>query len=1002
MNTNQTSELKAPRIEQIEIFRQGMALLPSPTDKRPGVSFFIPGNDFQLTQRFCTCTLSKKRTCAHQRALTKAFKSLGEFFHENSFEDAFSASIWYRMAVILGENASESGQSVDFRRGKKDRENILKAMDSDGEILAHYYSPGPDRKRFLERCASTFSRDGVPNRAWALSRLRDMTRTENEKMMNTRGFKTRKQVFEASFWHKCAYHCFREFEPGISGESSCTFEPAISQKTGRFTVSCLSPDGQLLIRLFIPRKKVRKLLSTFRDYLPGQHGLAIHPIPLKSIFKITQNTELDLEIRPQIQLIQENGEETFFENKALEKFTYGNLVYLKEMGILAQLETPERPRKFKAPVKMVLKKSQVPVFLEEYEDDLNGGPFLLDDNLTGLKIFKEFDCIEIRPETLEREWWWLSVRYGFGNQRISLAEILKARNGGQRYITTDAGWIDCDAEAFKNLSEMADNISIEKHSGSEETVRVSRMDLFRLQAQSPKPVAIEGEEKPVELFKKLLALKPAEPLSHPKGLRSILRHYQALGTEWIHFLHQNGFGGLLCDDMGLGKTHEVMAFMVGLLEKETHGDPFLVVCPTTVLSHWKNIVNKYAPVLKPAVYHGQKRDLEEALCDHPLLLTSYGILRRDIEALETLRFSVAVFDEIQNLKNTQTQLYHAAGRIHAPMKLGLTGTPIENRLGELKALLDLTLPGYLGKDADFDRRYVNPIENQNDETRKAHLSALISPFTLRRRKESVLGDLPDKIEDIRTCELSEDQVKLYRDAISSRGYDLVHNLRESKKSIPYIHIFSLLNLLKQICNHPALINGNTDDYQNFQSGKWDLFKELLEETLESGQKVVIYSQFLNMIDIMEKYLAQTGINFVSLTGRTTNREKIIERFNEDSECRVFVGSLKAGGVGIDLVAASVVIHYDRWWNAAKEDQATDRVHRIGQKKGVQVFKLVTEGTLEEKIATIIAKKRNLMDSVVEESDPGIMKSFTREELIELLEIPSDEPLESMPDQPNWI
>ena len=1002
MNTNQTTELIHPGIEQIEFFRQGMALLPSPTDKRPGVSFLIPGNDFQLTQRFCTCALFKKRTCAHQRALTKAFKSLGDPSDGNSFEKYFSASIWYRMAVILGESTRESGQSVGFRTGKKGKENILKAMDSDGEILVHYYSPGADRNRFLERCASTIPDDGVPDRAWTLSRLCLMTRTENEKMMNAQGFKTRKQVFEASFWYKCAYHCFREFDSGAPGRSNCTFEPAISQKTGRFTVSCLSPDGQLLIRLFIPRNKVRKLLSTFREYLPGQHALAVHPIPLKSIFKITQNTELDLEIRPQIQLIQENGEEIFFENNALEKFTYGNLVYIKEMGILAQLENPDRPRKFKAPVKMVLKKSQVPVFLEEYEDDLNDGPFLLDDNLTGFKIFKEFDRIEIRPETLEREWWWLSVRYGFGNQCISLAEILKARKNGQRYINTDAGWIDCDADAFKDLSEIADNISIEEHSGSEKTVRISRMDLFRLQAQSAKPLAVEGEERPVELFKQMLALKPAEPLPHPEGLRSILRHYQALGTEWIHFLYQNGFGGLLCDDMGLGKTHEVMAFMVGLLERATQTEPFLVVCPTTVLSHWKNIVNQYAPVLKPAVYHGQKRDLKGALCDHPLLLTSYGILRRDIEELETLRFSVAVFDEIQNLKNTQTQLYHAAGRIRAPMKLGLTGTPIENRLGELKALLDLTLPGYLGKDADFDRRYVNPIENQNDETRKANLSALISPFTLRRKKESVLGDLPEKIEDIRTCELSEDQVKLYRDAISSRGNDLVHNLQDSEKAVPYIHIFSLLNLLKQICNHPALINGNIDDYQNFRSGKWELFKELLEETLQSGQKVVIYSQFLNMIDIMEKYLAQTGTDFVSLTGRTTNREKIIERFNEDSGCRVFVGSLKAGGVGIDLVAASVVIHYDRWWNAAKEDQATDRVHRIGQKRGVQVFKLVTEGTLEEKIAAIIAKKRNLMDSVVEESDPAVMKSFTREELIELLEIPHHEPSESIPDQPNWI
>ena len=321
------------------------------------------------------------------------------------------------------------------------------------------------------------------------------------------------------------------------------------------------------------------------------------------------------------------------------------------------------------------------------------------------------------------------------------------------------------------------------------------------------------------------------------------------------------------------------------------------------------------------------------------------------------------------------------------MKLGLTGTPIENRLGELKALMDMALPGYLGKDTDFKSRYVKPIEDHGDDERKAQLSKLISPFALRRKKESVLDDLPEKIEDIRTCTLSEDQVKLYRDAISEKGEDLLENLQKEEKSIPYIHVFALLNLLKQICNHPALLKGGMDDYQALESGKWDLFRELLEESLQSGQKVVIYSQFLGMISIMEKYLAKKEIDFVSLTGKTVNREEIIERFNQDPACRVFVGSLKAGGVGIDLVAASVVIHYDRWWNAAKEDQATDRVHRIGQKRGVQVFKLVTEGTLEEKIAALILKKRNLMDSVIEESDPTVMKSFTRKELIELLAVP---------------
>jgi SNF2 family DNA or RNA helicase len=213
-------------------------------------------------------------------------------------------------------------------------------------------------------------------------------------------------------------------------------------------------------------------------------------------------------------------------------------------------------------------------------------------------------------------------------------------------------------------------------------------------------------------------------------------------------------------------------------------------------------------------------------------------------------------------------------------------------------------------------------------------------------------------------------------------------LRNHRKPIPFIHIFALLTLLKQICDHPALAEGNTEEVDRYESGKWELFKELLAECLESGQKVVIYSQFLGMIDIIGRYLKEQSVDFVTLTGASRNRGEIIARFNEDPQCRVFVGSLKAGGLGIDLVAASVVIHYDRWWNAAREDQATDRVHRIGQRRGVQVFKLVTEGTLEEKIAAIIERKRDLMDRVVKEDDPTLVKTFSREELLELLSEPS--------------
>ena len=369
------------------------------------------------------------------------------------------------------------------------------------------------------------------------------------------------------------------------------------------------------------------------------------------------------------------------------------------------------------------------------------------------------------------------------------------------------------------------------------------------------------------------------------------------------------------------------------------------------------------------------------------MLTSFGILRNDIEQLSKISFSLVVFDEIQNVKNSQTIAYKAAKKLRAFIKIGLTGTPVENNLTDIKSLFDLVVPGYLGSDDKFAKRYVSENIQGPDTGRREELRKLMYPFTLRRLKKTVLDELPEKIEDTRTCSLSEDQVKLYRDVIDSRAAGMKVILKGNKEQIPYLHIFAVLNLLKQICDHPVLLKDSVNDYEKYQSGKWELFKELIYESIDSGQKIVIFSQYLKMITIIERFLTQLDIGYVTLTGSSTNRGEIISCFNNDKDCRCYIGSIRAGGTGIDLVAASIVIHYDRWWNAAREDQATDRVHRIGQKRSVQVFKLVTEGTLEEKIAAIIEKKRRLLESVVQEDDPGLLKTFSRNELLSMLSSP---------------
>lgn len=952
--------------------------MPDPGDRRPGIAVFAQGKRELPPQRFCTCALSKQRTCPHTLQLSEVIKFLRKKIGDKVLEEDFRASIWHRLAALLAEGSGPPLEAVRFNRETSDNGTTLRAYDSEGNELISYLSQASDGSRFLERCVILSDETQVPQRGSALEMLSRLTLAENERAMLERGFKTRRLVFEESLWYRVAYHGYREF-----GTEGCTFHPAIEEGSGLFTVTCRDANRRPVIRMVVPRHMVRSVLTAFKEYLPNQNDLPIHPVPLKSLFNVTLNTELDLEVLPLIRLIQEDGEERFFQREDLERFRYGDLVFIKELGIMAELERPGKERRFRAPVKMVLKKSQVPVFLETYGEEIREGRHRVDEKVQALRIYRNIDRIEISPESIERDWCWLSVRYAFGNGSVSLNDILSAKRDGQRYIGTKEGWVDCQSPDFVGVSEPFFERRSDDESGP---LKLSRMDLLRLKSGSPIPLVISGGGKDKKLLNRILSLKPAKPLAPLKGMRSTLRKYQKLGTEWVLFLFENGLGGLLCDDMGLGKTHQVMALMLFLKEQRRVHGAALVVCPTTVLSHWENKIREHAPTLKAAAYYGGHRDLEEAL-KGDVLLTSYGILRRDIVHLKAYDFSLAAFDEIQYIKNPETLGYRAARDIRAGIKLGLTGTPIENTISELKALLDLTVPGYMGSDRYFEERYVIPIQQFEDEERKKELSRLTSPFTLRRLKKMVLDELPEKIEDIRTCKLSDDQVKLYRDTISTRGRDLLEALRKNDEPVPYIHIFALINLLKQICDHPSLLDGGPEAVEKYESGKWELFKELLAESLDSGQKVVVYSQYLGMLEIMARHLEAEGVDFVSLTGASRNRGKILDRFNDDPACRVYLGSLRAGGVGVDLVAASVVIHYDRWWNAAKEDQATDRVHRIGQKRGVQVFKLVTVGTLEEKISAIIEKKRNLMDSIVKEDDPGLLKTLSRDYLIEMLSTP---------------
>jgi superfamily II DNA or RNA helicase len=957
----------------LEFCRHGYGMLADPRDKDPGAPICFPRSaGGSIMTGLCTCRKSKGgNPCSHLSDLFKLASEIEKNNKNRSLGENFAASLWYQLASLFSESDPTPCPGIKASQVQKASGCIYVFTKQNDALLARVLENSPASILFMERLG-ILTKSKLPSRAELIEKITAIQCTEEERHLNKAGALTRRQATEQSFWGRLAYHMFREYGDEF------TFHPAIEHKSGDFVLTCCSKNKIPILELAVPRPRVRKLLALLASVFPGQSSLAIHPIPLKSIFCVTPKTQLDLEVRPAILALQASGEARFFQREDFAKFSYGDLVYIRELNLLAGLESPDTTRRFAAPVSMQLKKSQLPAFINEHREDIEDGRMVLDGSLRNLSVFSEFDRMEISLDALKRSWYWLSVRYSFGNDTISLADILQARQKGQRYLPVKTGWVDVNSEVFHFLNCMEEQKEKAVNGGK---VRLSAIDLLRLLSLSAKPVQVNGKEERARILKQFLALTPAEPWDSTNELATPLRPYQAKGVDWLRFLCENRFGGLLCDDMGLGKTHQAMALMAWMKKKTK--PPFLVVCPTSVISHWRNKIRDHAPGLTASVYHGGNRRIEDDL-QGDVLLTSYGVMRNDIAALQKIPFALVIFDELQNLKNRETLGYQAACLLQTQMRIGLTGTPIENSIGELKSLFDLVLPGYLGSDEEFAANYLSSEGSVADSPHLSQLKRLISPFTLRRLKEDVLTELPEKIEDLRTCQLSELQVKLYREALETKGIPLLSQLESNQKHLPYIHIFALLNLLKRICDHPALVLNQIDEYQNLESGKWELFQELLFETLDSGRKAVVFTQYLGMIAIMERMLGALGMSYAVLTGSSQNRGEIVRRFNDELGCRVFLASLKAGGTGIDLLGGSTVIHYDRWWNAAREDQATDRVHRIGQKQAVQVFKLVAEGTLEEKIAAIIERKRQLMKSVVQADDPHLSKIFTREELIELL------------------
>lgn len=716
--------------------------------------------------------------------------------------------------------------------------------------------------------------------------------------------------------------------------------------------------------LQVPPQEISRFIDAHKEELQGVAGFFALNCPLeKAGIEIGFNEKGEILVTPNI---------LFAPGKQV--LLFGDYTYVEKEGF-AQIPPDKRlPESYRI-TKRIDRKNE-PYFVG-YELDLLY-PYIIN---IDPRLKKPRECI-LHLDTLKRDpgaksgEWIVDLSYQTNLGRVSPYVIAEALKNDRSYLFSDAGLLFLRQLRFEWFRDRKKK----RWSSKGRFLRLSTLELLQLGAFEE----IRGPHKPKsrELYEKFLSFQPPEPIDLT-GLQSSLRPYQITGVNWLWFLSSYSLSGLLCDEMGLGKTHQAMALIAGLKNaRQNKPLKILVVCPTSVIYHWEQLLERFFPEIRAYLFYGPQREWHT---DFELILTSYGVLRSDRKDFQSIAFDLAVFDEIQVAKNEKSQVHQALVTMQANMRLGLTGTPIENRLLELKALFDIVLPNYLPGMAHFRDLFINPIEKHGDMQKKLLLKRLINPFILRRKKSEVLTELPEKIEEIATCDLSPEQQKLYREVFRNHEERILEQLNDPKSSLPIPHIFALLGKLKQVCDHPCLITKDIDQYKAHQSGKWDLFTELLSEIRDSGQKVVIFTQYLDMLDILGRFLKEEKIEYASIRGSTRDRKEQVAKFQEDPKCEVFLGSLQAAGVGIDLIAASVVIHYDRWWNPAKENQATDRVHRMGQKRGVQVFKLVTRHSVEEHIHRMIERKTALASGIIDFDSADQMKTLSRDELIELMQ-----------------
>ena len=571
---------------------------------------------------------------------------------------------------------------------------------------------------------------------------------------------------------------------------------------------------------------------------------------------------------------------------------------------------------------------------------------------------------------------WLSVSAEWEQEglKLSTADLQRLQTASGRFIKLpDSGWVELDAEAVQSAHEtMADLgvdglVPVAQKLGLEQVAHLDEEGLKRF-AETPHAKALR---------ERLKDFKGVASTELPKGLQAQLRPYQKDGFDFLCHLTDIKMGGILADDMGLGKTLQTLAWLGWLKERNgKNPKPSLVICPASVLHNWRRESNRFMPDMKVLVLESgaARHNLRKQIPQHDIIVTNYALLRRDLEELQKFAFRAAILDEAQFIKNPGAQVTQSVKQLKSEHRLALTGTPLENRLLDLWSITDFIQPGYLGNQEQFAETYEPRGENAESAQRIARkrLSAKLRPLLLRRLKKHVAKDLPERIEQRRDCQLDEEQRKLYLAELRRSREQVMKTVAEKGLNKSKIHVLAALTRLRQICCHPKLV-GNAS-----ASGKTETLFELLDSLLAEGQKVLLFSQFVQMLELLEQECKQRQIPTHILTGQTKERQEVVNAFQNDPNASVFLLSLRAAGTGLNLTTASYVILYDPWWNPAVEAQAIDRSHRIGQTQTVNAYRLISPGTVEEKIWELQQTKAQTIADVLGEE--GFARSLSKTDL----------------------